>query len=206
MYNQIEMLAGYETRLNAGTFHAILANWIGRGSHPIAMDSDPTDEKWNYPIYAYSSSSGKHSKHEVEVRTNIGYAKDTEDREFDKSPPVRKIMKFHYMLNLNDRGEIVGGYYFDDSALIDFVWVPLSPRASGDEGNENGNPHIDVEKILAIWRKSVPTEARRQWLIVDPTKKDRVVEVADPTRLLPRNIRIVPPIHTANRETSEATR
>ena len=201
MYNQIEMLAGYETQLNPGTFHAILANWIGRGSHPIAMDSDPTKEKWNYPIYAYSSSFGKHSQREVEVKTNVAYAKDTTDREFDKSPPNRKLMSFHYMLNLNERGEIVGGYYFGDSAKIDFVWVPLSPKQSGAEGNENGNPHVDVDKVIAIWRKSVSTATRRTWLTVDPVAKDRVVEVADPTKLLPRNIRIVPPARAAAKST-----
>lgn len=193
MYNEHELLAGFESHLNPGTLHAILANWLGRGSHGIIMDADPGKEKWNYPIYGFASSATRRSPREIQVRTNIRYAKDSEDREYNQSPRISKDKYFHYMLELNGQGEIVGGYYFRDSDRIDFVWVPLSPKASGAEGNENGNPHLNVAKVLDIWRKSVPRQTRRQWLVADPNERDRAVEVADPTRLLPRGIRIVPP-------------
>jgi hypothetical protein len=203
MYNEHTLLAGYESHLNAGTLHAILANWLGRGSHPIAMEADPSSEKWNYPIYAFASSFGQRSEREVEVRTKIAYAKDTEDFEHEESPEIRRTKSFHYMLNLNERGDIVGGYYFRDSDRIDFLWIPLSPKQSGDEGNEAGNPHVDVAKVLAIWRKSVPRETRRQWLIADPYEEDRAVVVPDPTRVLPRNIKIVPRAMTADARDGE---
>lgn len=206
MYNDHEMLAGENTLLNPGTLHAILANWLGRGSHPVAMDSDPEEEKWNYPIYAFASGSAKRSEFQVEVKTNMMFARDSEDREFDKSPRLHGMKSFHYMLNLNPRGDIVGGYYFDDSDRIDFVWVPLRPKPSGEKGNENGNPHVDVAKVLAIWRKSVSRVDRRQWLIVDLGEEDRAVEVADPSRILPRNIRIVPATRTRIAETTDPTR
>ncbi len=197
IYNDHEVLAGLKSNLNPGTLHAILANWLGRGSHAIAMDSDPGEEIWNYPIYAFASSSSKRSSREVEVRTNMLFAKDTADQEYDQSPRKQAQKSFHYMLELNTRGDIVGGYYFGDSDRIDFVWVPMSPKQSGEEGNEGGNPHVDVSKVMEIWRQSVSRDVRRQWLIVDPTEQDRAVEVADPTRILPRNIRIVPSTRTA---------
>jgi hypothetical protein len=197
MYNEHEVLAGENTSLNPGTLHAVLANWLGRGSHPIAMDSDPGKEIWNYPIYAFATSSAKHSKNEIEVKTNILYARDTEDQEYNDSPRIRDKKSFHYMLHLNGRGDIVGGYYFNDSDTIDFVWVPLNPEEPGDEGNEAGNPHISVAQVMQLWRKSVARETRRQWLVVDLADKDRAVEVADPSRILPRNIKIVPPTRTA---------
>lgn len=192
MYNRHELLAGYERQLNPGVLHAILANWLGRASHCIVMDADPSKEKWNYPVYGFASSSVKRSSREVEVRTNMLYAKDSPDKEHDKSPPKSEMKQFHYMLELNDDGEIVGGYYYNDSHQIDFLWVPLSPVASGEEGNERGNPHLDVAKVLDIWRKSVPRQVRRKWVIVDPISRDRSVEIEDPTKILPRNIRIVP--------------
>jgi hypothetical protein len=68
----------------------------------------------------------------------------------------------------------VGGEYFGDSSRIDMLWVPLRPKASGQPGHERGNPHIDVDTILAIWRDSVPETTRHKWLIVDPAEKDRV--------------------------------
>jgi len=197
IYNDHEVLAGLKKNLNPGTFHAILANWLGRGSHPIAMDSDTGEEIWNYPIYAFASSASRHSEREVEVRTNMLYAKDTEDQEYDESPRYNRTKSFHYMLHLDARGNIVGGYYFRDSDRIDFVWVPLRPKQSTEQGNEAGNPHVDVSHVMEIWRRSVPRDVRRRWLIVDLSEKDRAVEVADPSRILPRNIRIVPPARTA---------
>jgi hypothetical protein len=38
---------------------------------------------------------------------------------------------------------------------------------------------VDVEKVLAIWRASVPAEVRRQWLVIDPHELDRVRGSAD---------------------------
>ena len=191
MYNEHELLAGFETQLNPGTLHAILANWLGRASHAVVMDSDPGKEKWNYPIYGFASSFVRRSANEAEVRTNILFAKDSADREHDKSPRLNEQKTFHYMLELNDRDEIVGGYYYNDSDRIDFIWVPLSPKQSGEEGNEQGNPHLDVAKVLSIWRQSVSRETRRRWLTIDPFARDRTVEIADPTLVLPRGIRIV---------------
>jgi hypothetical protein len=134
------------------------------------------------------------------------YAKDSGNFEHDESPLTRKVKSFHYMLSLNERGDIVGGHYYRDSARIDFLWVPLCPKQSGERGNEAGNPHVDVAKVMAIWRQSVPKETRRQWLIVDPAEEDRAVEIPDPTRILPRNIRIVPPsITTASRDDDGAS-
>lgn len=206
MYNDHTILAGMESSLNPGTLHAILANWLGRGSHAINMDADPGKEKWNYPIYTYSSSVGRSSRREVEIRTNIGYVKDSADREHDRSPELRKTKSFHYALNLNARGEIVGGYYYRDSDRIDFVWVPLKPKRSGEPGNDGGNPHLDVDKVLSIWRQSVPVKHRREWMIVDPADKDRSLVVPDPSRMLPRNIRIVSrsiPLESIVQDTSQ---
>ena len=175
VYNDHQILAGLDSNLNAGTFHAILANWLGRDSHAVAMDSDPTKEKWNYPIYGYSSSSAYHSPYSVEVNTNIRFARDSEEREFDKSPEYNEVNFFHYMLRLNHRGDIIGGYFFRDSTKIDFLWMPLRPKRAGQEGNENGNPYVNVDQVLALWRKSVPQSVRDQWSCIDIQKNNQSV-------------------------------
>jgi len=167
VYNDDQVLAGLNSDLNAGTFHAILSNWLGRSSHAIAMDSDPTKEKWNYPIYGYSSSFAYHSPYAVEVNTNIKFAKDSEEREYNKSPTYNQVNLFHYLLRLNHRGEIIGGHFYRDSTKIDFLWVPLSPKRAGEDGNEKGNPFVEVDKVLALWRKSVPQDVRDQWFCID---------------------------------------
>jgi hypothetical protein len=174
IYNDHTVLAGdNRTTVNAGLFHAIMTNWLGRGEHPLGMEEDPTKEKWNYPVYAYATSSAKHSARRVEVKMNIAYALDS-DGEFDESPKIKEIKYFHYMVELNSAGNIVGGYFFRDSSIIDMLWVPLRPKKSGQEGNESGNPYVNVDQVLAIWRASVEEELRDKWVTVDPAEPDQV--------------------------------
>jgi hypothetical protein len=177
IYNETENLAGYDAPLNAGTFHAVITNWIGNADHPVGMEADPGKEKWNYPIYEYSVSSGKISPRQVEVKMNIGYAKDSRG-EYQQSPRIKYVKYFHYVLDLNASGEIVGGQFYRDSSLIDMLWVPLQPKQGGTPGNERGNPYVDVDRVLAIWRASVPQDVRNQWLVVDPPKEDRLANIA----------------------------
>ena len=100
--------------------NAILANWLGRASHAIVMDADPSAEKWNYPVYGFASSFVKRSANEIEVRTNLLYAKDSPEKEHDKSPRKSDMKQFHYMLEVDNNGKITGGYYYSDSQQIDF--------------------------------------------------------------------------------------
>lgn len=190
IYNQHEVLAGdNEAPIGAAAFHAIVTNWLGRGEHPLGIEAEPGEEKWNYPAYAFAASAAKHSPRQVEVTMNVVYASDS-NAEWDESPRIEEVKYFHYMLDLDASGKIVGGEFFHDSSEIDMLWVPLSPQQPGTPGNEVGNPYIDVETILALWRASVPGETRAVWLNVDPTEiidRDRLsspiaeVVVADVT-------------------------
>jgi hypothetical protein len=56
LYNDIEDLSGSSWNIQAGLLHAVVANWIGRGSHALGMEADPGPEKWNYPAYAFEST------------------------------------------------------------------------------------------------------------------------------------------------------
>jgi len=172
VYNHHIMLGGAnEEPITAAAFHAIITNWLGRKKHPLGMEVDPSEEKWNYPAFAYATSSAKRSARRVEVNMNVAYTENSR-HEFDESPIIKDIKFFHYLLDLNDNGEIIGGRFFNDSETIDMLWVPLRPKAAGAEGNERGNPYVDVDKVLAIWRDSVPEQIRRQWATVDPAPED----------------------------------
>ena len=175
IYNDTAMLTGEGTNINPGELHAILGNWLGRGSHPIGIESDPGAEKWNYPVYAYASASAKRSNNRVEVKTNIAYAMDS-DGEFYESPRIKRVKYFHYILHLNDAGQIKGGYFLKDSTIIDMIWVPLSPKQGGARGNERGNPHLDVNTVLSIWRESVDKKTRGKWYTIDPSPLDRIAQ------------------------------
>ncbi|MCA9121407.1 MAG: hypothetical protein H6822_07680 [Planctomycetaceae bacterium] len=173
MYRDNEFLGGEDAVMNPGLLHVVLANWIGRGDHPVGIETAVGKEKWNYPLYAFKTSSRKVSDHEVEVRMNANYSQSTR-REVDRSQHLAKTIHFHYSLDLNDAGEIVGGSYYNDSARIDMLWTPLHPVQGGTPGNDRGNPHIDVKEVLAMWRESVPEELRSKWWNIDPTKEDAI--------------------------------
>lgn len=175
MYQDTEFLGGVDNVINPATLHLTFTNWLGRGAYPIGMEVTPGEVVFNYPAYSYKSTVTKHSDKEVEVRTNVLYAKST-NYEMDKSPRINEAMSFHYVLDLNDNGEIVGGRYYNDSSRIDMLWSPYQPVQGGKEGNERGNPHIDVKEVLAIWRESVSEDIRKKWLTIDPTEEDRVLD------------------------------
>lgn len=184
IYNDVEMLAGIDSRIDPGIFHAIVTNWLGRGGHPLGLEADPSEEKWNYPTYAFSSSSLKRSDRRVEVKLNLAYIKDS-NAEYQESPRNKRVKSFHYDLYLNGAGEIVGGNFYADSAIIDMLWLPLRPKQGRQKGNESGNPYVDVNQVLAIWRESAAPEDREKWLIVDPPREDRIFNVADVKTLIP---------------------
>jgi hypothetical protein len=184
IYNDIADLSGSSGIIQAGLFHAVVANWLGRGSHPLGMEADPGREKWNYPAYSFTSKSRKYSGRQVEVSLNLTYAHESRG-EYQRSPRNSRVKYFHYRLDLNPAGEIVGGDFYGDSSRIDMLWVPLRPKPPGQPGHERGNPHIKVENILAIWRDAVPEETRKQWLVVDPAVEDRVADATAATSLVP---------------------
>jgi len=155
IYNDIVNLCESGYYINAGNFHAVITNWVGRAGHPLGMEADPSAEKWNYPIYAYESKATKYGNDRVDVQMTITYAKDDNDGEDNKSKTVPLTKYFHYQLQLDEKGNITGGYFYRDSSRIDLVWLPLRPKESKAEGNERGNPHVDIDQVLAIWRASV---------------------------------------------------
>lgn len=187
IYNDVVDLSGSSQNIQAGLLHAVVANWIGRGSYGLGLEADPGPEKWNYPAYAFESSTVRRSASSVDVRMTLRYAKDSQG-EYQQSPRIERQKHFSYRLDLNSRGEITGGTFHRNSERIDMLWIPLHPKPSRQPGNERGNPHLDVHKILAIWRESVPEETRRNWLIVDPSPQDAVPDAVASDSLIPVQI------------------
>ena len=164
--------------VDAASLHVVLANWLGRGNHPVGADISPGKEVWNYPIYGYSSAAAKRGPRRVEVRTNVGYVYML-NQEYHRAPKNNRYLRFHYILHLDNEGRIVGGDYMADSDRIDMLWVPRQLFNSGSEGNRNGNPYVNTEAVLAMWRDSVPQEQRGSWWNIDPTEEDRIIVEQD---------------------------
>jgi hypothetical protein len=175
MYADSEFLGGIDPSINPAVLHMVLANWIGRGSHPIGMETAIGEVVINFPIFNYKSVVKNRSPRDNEVQTWITYTLNV-NRELDKQPPkFHRQLYFHYVLNTNDEGSISGGQYYGDSGQIDMLWTPLQPHQGGQERNKRGNPHLDIKEVLAIWRDSVDEDLRKKWLNIDPTEEDRIL-------------------------------
>jgi hypothetical protein len=171
MYSDSEFLGGVDPAINPATLHASVTNWLGRGDHPIGMETAVGKVVINYPVYSYKMTVKKRGERQHEVQTWLTYAMNT-GYETDKSPRIAKKMFFHYVLDTDKEGKITGGRYYGDSNRIDMLWAALMPTQGGKKGNEHGNPHMKVDKVLAIWRDSVPEELRKKWLNIDPVLED----------------------------------
>jgi hypothetical protein len=173
MYSDSEFLGGEDFAINPALMHVVVTNWLGRGSHPIGIETTLGEEKWNYPAYAFSTNSAQRDDHTIEVKMNLAYSMSTRE-EYDFARHLKRIKYFHYKLLLDDDGKIVGGEYYRDSSQMDMLWIPMHPAQGGDEGNKRGNPHVDVKKVLALWRSSVSKDLRSKWYNIDPIDLDRI--------------------------------
>lgn len=174
MYSDSEFLGGEDFAINPALMHVVLTNWLGRGSHPVGIETTLGEEKWNYPAYAYSMSSAERDSRTIEVKMNLAYSMSTR-QEFDFAEHIKRVKYFHYKLTLDEDGKIVGGEYYRDSSQMDMLWIPMHAAQGGEEGNKRGNPHVDVDEVLALWRASVSEELRSKWFNIDPVDEDRVV-------------------------------
>jgi len=175
MYADSEFLGGIDPAINPGILHLVLTNWIGRGSHPLGMETAVGEVVINFPVYNYKSVIKNRSPRENDVQTWITYTLNT-NRELDKSPAnFNRQLYFHYVLDTDETGSITGGRFQGDSGQIDMLWTPLQPYQGGHERNKRGNPHLDIKEVLAIWRESVDEDLRKKWLNIDPTEEDRIL-------------------------------
>ncbi len=149
---------------NMGTFHLALANYIGQAGHPVAIDRTRGREAWNNPIFRYEVTSirdvGRRGDLEIkELVTRITYTAYGSDRVRQTDPETgqrrghsSQSMSIRYHLNLDSEGHIVGGRALSHSGH--FLWVPLFAVQATPDQTSPGNPHLDVQKIIALARES----------------------------------------------------
>jgi hypothetical protein len=158
---------------NMGTFHLALANYIGQAGHPVGMDRTKGQVAWNNPIYAYEVKSiedaGTADSLQLKtVQTTITYSFYGSDAERQTDPETgsrvgnrKQSMTLRYTLALDDEGRIVGGRSI--SASGHFLWIPLYAPQAKPDGSVQGNPYLDVRKVIALARASALPEAQAKY-------------------------------------------
>lgn len=99
------------------------------------------------PEYLYNSDATRF----IEVRMTTDWITESHASTQPQTENVERYTRhdyYHYILELNDVGEIIGGEWVGSSNLThpDFVWLPTVARG--------GNPNIDIEEVRAMIRES----------------------------------------------------
>ena len=130
--------------VNAGSFHVVLTNFIGKRHQGFIADITRDAEVWNQPVYGYESRiTGKHGPSpgagpgtvsEVEVETTMSYAAEIManwNAVVGTDQSVVPIVIYNYRLELNQKGEIIGGEW-EGWARPDFLWTQEKLPFLGD--------------------------------------------------------------------------
>lgn len=161
---------------NPGALHVVLTNFLGLADQAIAMDRTAGDEVWNQPIYSYeiqtqrevsktkanqcvggSGSSWSYNdkaKKLYEVVMDVSYVVEGEpDTDVHAMTDYLSTDTYHYILELDGYGKIIGGRYCTDSTDThpDFLWAPLRPSTS----SSGRNPSVDLDKVRQLLKLSV---------------------------------------------------
>jgi subtilisin-like proprotein convertase family protein len=188
---------------NAGAFHVVLTNLLGRYKRSFAEDRTYDYEVWNQPMYDYEILSQQEvtaqaamtalgqpnatkysyndaAKRFYKVKTKVRYLK--EPAQTTTFPLVPKVESsglylgsdtYDYILELDDAGKILGGEWMNYSQTTHPDFLWLPIAAQG------GNPHVDLAKVRMLLEMA--TGDSSDGVRVETFKNDTDVAVPDNT-------------------------
>lgn len=116
--------------LNAGAFHVILANRIGKDGKGFIADLNRYKEVWNHPITSYKSVIMSRVANGVRMKTTVTYvAGNGIDWQPVLGTPKQeyKTADYEYIVELNSSGQVTGGEWISKQRP-DFLWLVSRPR------------------------------------------------------------------------------
>ena len=158
---------------NAGTYHLIMANFLGVMKRAVAEDRTYNYEVWNQPIIEWEVTDmneitaaaanqllgiegdiykyNENAKTFFEVRAKSYYITESQasTKPFtDEITSYTNTDDYHYILELDADGKINGGEWigYSQTSHPDFLWLPVSARL--------GNPSIDMSNVKMLLEKS----------------------------------------------------
>jgi hypothetical protein len=117
--------------MNAGSFHILLANYLGYLKRPFLMDIAQQETVWNHPIYGFDSKvleekfgaspgAAPGTVKEVSIQTKMTYATETEPT-WEQTGTYQVVKHYEYRLELDARDNIIGGEWLQENRP-DFGW------------------------------------------------------------------------------------
>jgi hypothetical protein len=123
--------------VNAGAFHLVLTNLIGRKKEGFVADVTRDLEVWNQPVSGFkttikgermgrSEGANMTTVKEVEVETVMNFGKEISPQ-WNSYGAYMSSKTYRYRLELNALGQIVGGEWIE-SERPDFLWQLEKPE------------------------------------------------------------------------------
>jgi hypothetical protein len=131
---------------NAGSFHLVIANRIGLRNQPLVADMTRGNQVWNHPIYAFKSKilgeslavaagAAPGTVKMVRVSTTLTfideYGPQWGAEPWSPTAPQVRSQTFHYLLELDAEGRIIGGEWRDE-VRPDFLWEQPGPNLTDE--------------------------------------------------------------------------
>ena len=142
--------------VNAGAFHVVITNMLGRLGRAFAEDRTYDYQVWNQPIRGYEVTElregltaseanqvlgiedGSYTYNEdavsfAEVRMSTRYITESHPSEHPRIPQLDRYTRtdrYHYVLELDAEGNVIGGEWAGSSQSNhpDFLWLPTGHR------------------------------------------------------------------------------
>jgi hypothetical protein len=159
--------------LNPGALHVVITNFLGINNLPLVEDRTANFEIWNQAVMGYevtkqaaisntkanecvgAAASNKWSfntsaKKLMEVKMTVEYLTESGA----EAGPVGfedniRTDDYHYILELNDAGKVIGGRYCEDSSNdhVDFLWAPTGSFSPS-------NPSVSASRVKELLAKA----------------------------------------------------
>jgi hypothetical protein len=159
--------------VNPGALHVIMTNFLGIAQLPLIEDRTANYEVWNQPVVGYDITSQAETA-ASKANTCVGASGSTwkyntsAKKLYDVKMTVKYITegsasrqpigfmnnirtdRYHYILELNSAGKVIGGRYCTDSenSHVDFLWSPTGTHRST-------NPYVKTDKVNELVAKSI---------------------------------------------------
>jgi hypothetical protein len=116
-------------------------------------------------VDSYNSEMGEFLRIDVRTKTlnvaaDLRFTTDSVDEDHvdaDPNAPEFFVESINYTLELDEKGNIIGGVWEDETKHPDFAWVPYqNPRKSAQRGSEN--PYLVYQAILDSFGTDIDRE------------------------------------------------
>lgn len=176
---------------NAGAFHVTVTNMLGRHRRAFVMDKAWGMEVWNHPVTDYRidhleevsldkalellniTDSTEYPYNPdarifYEVRLTLGYATDGVSPSTTPHGNVRYSTSYHYLLECDEEGNIIGGEWLDRDHP-DFFWLPVMTNWT-----MRGNPYVKFANVKMLIEMSIKEQES-----TEPTGEEKIFENTD---------------------------